>query len=98
MVWRSRTDRIAMTGHQCGLGVAVMKLLSDLGARKGIRAEEQETATHHLLNEVWSDELVANVKDRSEGVLVSDRNKVPSQLLCHADLLRSSSSLERIAP
>jgi len=98
MVWRSRTNQIAMTGHQRGLGVTRVGLLSDLGARRGRREEERETATHHLLNKVWSDELVANVKNRSEGVLVSDRNKVPSQLLCHADLLRGSSGLERIAP
>ena len=83
-----------MTGHQRRLGIASVGLPEDPGARK----EKRETATHHLLNKVWSDELVANVKNRSEGVLVSDRNKVTSQLLCHADLLRGSSGLERIAP
>ena len=54
--------------------------------------------THHLLDKVRTDELETDVEDRGERILVSDTDKVTSELFSHTDVFTGSSGLERITP
>lgn len=82
MAWSNLPDRIAMT------------------KRTSIICQQpiEGSKTHHLLDKVRTDKFETDIEDRGERILVSDTDKVTSELFSHTDVFTGSSGLERITP